>query len=204
MWLHPDVTAALIVDLQNDFCAEGGWYSTIGHDLTMGQRAALQTAKVLPALRRAGIPIIFTRNIGDPEYMSATAREKFAEKGFPLDSYCRTGSWGADFYEVEPDPADIIVVKHRFSAFRSTDLEVLLRARGTEHLLIMGVATNICVDSSARDAMMRDYRVTVVEDCCGTYDQALHDGTLENIRRAFGRVSTSGEVLSLLEHVAVA
>ncbi len=200
--LRPERTALLVVDFQNDFCAQGGWYDTIGYDLAMGQRAAARTVELLPAARASGTRVIFVRCVYDAPYRPDVMVEAYEHKGLPLD-YCLEGTWGGDFYGVRPEPDDLIVTKHRYSAFVDTNLEAILRAQRIENLLFAGVATNICVDSSARDAYMRDYRVTVIDDCCGTYDQGLHDATLENIRRAFGVVLSSGELLEAWERMGV-
>jgi ureidoacrylate peracid hydrolase len=197
--LAPATTAVLMVDFQNDFCAEGGWYDSIGYSLAMGQEAAVHAAELLPFLRSQGMMVVFTQTIGDPGFMSPASTEGYRRKGVSLENYCRSGSWGADFYHLAPEDGDYIVTKHRYSAFVGTELDLLLRSNGIENVVLMGVATNICVDSTARDASMRDYRTTVVGDCCGTYDQQLHDGTLENMRRAFGAVSTGAEVRRVLE-----
>jgi ureidoacrylate peracid hydrolase len=87
-----------------------------------------------------------------------------------------------------------VVTKHRYSAFVDTELQALLRSNRIENLLLAGVATNVCVESTARDAFMFDYRVTVLSDCTGTYSETLREATLENMRRAFGTVATSTEV----------
>jgi ureidoacrylate peracid hydrolase len=90
-----------------------------------------------------------------------------------------------------------VVVKHRYSAFTGTELDPLLRAQGVENLIFTGITSNVCVESTARDAYMYDYHVVVVSDLTATYAQAPHDATLENIRRAFGRVVTSGEIVDV-------
>jgi ureidoacrylate peracid hydrolase len=197
--LSPPTTAVIVVDFQNDFCADGGWYDSVGHPLAMGQEAAGRAAELLPVLRRHGMMVVFTQTIGDPEFLSPTAREGYERKGMSLENYCRTGSWGADFYGVAPEEGEHIVRKHRYSGFVGTELDLLLRSNGIENVVLMGVATNVCVESTARDASMRDYRTTVVADCCGTYDQQLHDSTMENVRRAFGVVTSSAEVVRVLD-----
>lgn len=191
--IEPERSALLVIDFQNDFCAEGGWYDEIGYDLTMGQRAARRAAEFLPVARANRLLVIFARCVYDQPYMSRVMRETYEHNGVRAE-YCIDGSWGGDFYVIAPEPEDLIVTKHRYSAFLDTNLEAILRSNDIENLLFAGVATNVCVDSTARDAQMRDYRVTVLEDCCGTYDRTLHDATMETIRRAFGVVTSSGIV----------
>jgi ureidoacrylate peracid hydrolase len=191
--VDPSSTALVVIDFQNDFCAPGGFYDGIGHDLSMGQAAAARTAEFLPIARAAGARVVFVRCVYDAPYVSDTMREWYEHKGFPLE-YCCDGTWGAEFFGVAPAAGDLVVTKHRYSAFVDTELEVILRSNGIRNLLCAGVATNVCVESTARDAFMRDYRVTVLSDCTGTYSQHLYDATLENIRRTFGNVATSSEI----------
>lgn len=193
--IDPAETAVLVIDVQNDFCADGGWYDRIGYGVGAGQRAAARLHDVLPQLREKGMRVIFVRCDYSPAYLPAVMVESYAHKGLPLD-YCLPGTWGGEFYMLKPEPDDLIVTKHRYSAFVGTNLDTILRSNGIRNVLVAGVATNICVDSTARDAYMRDYRVTVLSDCCGTYSDELHEATLENIRRAFGVVATSEEILS--------
>ena len=89
------------------------------------------------------------------------------------------------------------MIKHRYSAFINTDLNTVLRAKGVESVLVTGVATNVCVETTARDAYMFDYYVTMVEDCAAAYEPKLHQGTLENIRRHFGLVASSQEIMEI-------
>lgn len=194
--VDPARTALLLIDFQNDFCAPGGFYDTVGNALEMGQAAARRAAAFAPRAREAGVLVVLVRCVYDAPFVSDTMREWYEHKGFPLE-YCRDGTWGAEFHEVEPAPGDIVVTKHRYSAFVDTELQAVLRSNSIENLLLAGVATNVCVESTARDAFMYDYRVTVLSDCTGSYSAELYEATLENMRRAFGTVATSEEVAEL-------
>ena len=114
---------------------------------------------------------------------------------------CLEGSWGADFYRVEPEAGEPIVIKHRYSAFVDTDLELILHSRGIKSVILTGVATNVCVESTARDAYMRDYYVTFVDDCSAAYDPAKHAATLINMADHFGVVTTADEVMEAWQRV---
>jgi ureidoacrylate peracid hydrolase len=87
------------------------------------------------------------------------------------------------------------VIKHRYSAFINTDLNTVLKARGIQSVLVCGVATNVCVETTARDGYMYDYYVTMINDCSAAYDAKLHMGTLENIRSHFGLVASSHQII---------
>ena len=104
--------------------------------------------------------------------------------------------WSGDFYEVRPRPEDVVVTKHRFGAFESTDLDLVLRSRGIRTVIMTGVATNVCVETTARQAFLKDYYVVFTSDCTATYTQPEHDTTLLNIDNYFGQVVTSDDVIA--------
>jgi ureidoacrylate peracid hydrolase len=107
------------------------------------------------------------------------------------------GTWGAEFYHgIRPGPGEIVITKHRYGGFTGTDLEIILGSLGAKTLVLTGVATNVCVESTAREGFMLDYDIVVVSDCCATVGRELHEGTLENIRLNFGRVASADEVVA--------
>ena len=111
---------------------------------------------------------------------------------------CAEGSWGGDFYAgVRPAPGDPLVTKHRFNAFHNTDLDVILRAHGIRTIILTGVATNVCVESTARDGFMRDYYVVFTADGTATYAEDDHRATLRNIDRFFGQVADLAELRAI-------
>jgi ureidoacrylate peracid hydrolase len=190
----PEKTRLIVVDVQNDFLADGGWFDRSGQELSLMRRAVDDLVEFIPLARSAGVRPIFVRAIYDEKWLSRPMLERHELVGFDT-RHCQSGTWGAEFYKVAPEDGDDVVVKHRYSAFIGTDLDPLLRAQGVENLIFNGVTTNVCVESTARDAYMHDYHILVVSDLTATYAQAPHEATLENIRRAFGRVVTSGEIL---------
>ncbi len=194
--VEPGTTALVVVDVQNDFCAEGGFFARIGHDLTAIHAAVDRFARLLPVARAAGVRVIFVRGIYDEHYLSPAMIARHERMGYPVE-HCLEGTWGADFFRVRPKPGDLVVSKHRYSAFVDTDLPAILRANAIENLVIGGVATNVCVESTARDAYMHDYHVVFLSDCSATYDASLHASTLENIRRSFGIVAAADDVAGI-------
>lgn len=189
----PETTALVIVDVQNDFCAPGGFFDRVGHPLESVHRAVDRIEALLPAAREAGVRPIFVRGIYDEEYVSEAMAARHRRMGYPLD-VCLSGDWGSEFFQVAPEPADPVITKHRYSAFIDTELNALLRGSGITSLILCGVATNVCVESTARDGYMLDYHIVFLADASATYDQGLHDSTLENIRRSFGVVTTAEEL----------
>ena len=194
----PERTALVVIDVQNDFCAPGGFFDKIGHPLDSVHRAVDRIEALLPAARAAGLTTVFVRGIYDPPYVSDVVRARNDRMDYP-DETCVSGTWGAEYFKLRPEPGDIEIVKHRYSAFIDTGLPAMLRASKITSLILAGVATNVCVESTARDGYMLDHYVMVLEDCCGTYDQTLHEGTLENVRRSFGVVARSDELMNAWE-----
>lgn len=190
----PGRAAVLVVDVQNDFCADQGVFGKAGNDLSMVQAMVPRLERLIEGARQAGVPVMFIQAIYDPVYLPPAWYERNARLDFEVPR-CLSGSWGAEFYRVAPLPGETVVVKHRYSAFVGTEVDLLLRSRGIQTVVMTGVATNICVESTARDAFMRNYYVVLVDDCSAAYRQEHHQGTLGNIELGFGVVTTSAALL---------
>jgi ureidoacrylate peracid hydrolase len=187
----------LVVDVQNDFLADGGWFANHpGHDLEGMRRAVDNADRLIGLARSAGVRPIFIRAIYDHKWLSNAMLERHELVGLGTD-HCQEGTWGAEFYVVSPAEGEDVIVKHRYSAFIGTELDVLLRSQGVENLIFVGVTTNVCVESTARDGYMLDYHIIVVDDCTASYGEEAHQATLANIRRAFGRVASAEEIASV-------
>lgn len=198
--VEPKNAALLIVDVQNDFAAEGGMMDREGNDLSMSQGIIPRLQQLIDEAHEMDVPVIFIRNVYNTDanwYLSDVWLEqaKRARQGsYVIHSVCAPDSWAGDFYEIRPTEKDVIVTKHRFSAFQDTDLDLILRSRGIRTLIMTGIATNVCVESTARDGFFRDYYIVFTSDCTATYSKEDHEGTLNNIRRFFGEVVTADEV----------
>lgn len=191
----PAHAALLVVDVQNDFVADGGFFDKIGFDVrTIQQRTIPPLLRLIDRARDAGVLVVFVQAIYDPEHLSAPMRERLLRTGVDMPR-CLTGSWGADFYAVRPAPGEPVVIKHRYSAFPNTGLTSLLQPRGIRSLLLAGVATDTCVESTARDAYFIDYYVTLVADCCGAANESDHLGALRRFERDYGAVVNSTDVV---------
>lgn len=191
--VNPATSALVVIDVQNDFCAKGGYYDKTGADLTFATAAVDRLVRFIDAARAAGTRVIYARNHYDPVYVSETQKARLKRVGWDIP-YCRQGTWGADFYKVSPSPDEVIVTKHRFDAFYGTDLEVVLRANKVQSLMFAGVATNVCVESTLRSAFFRDFEVVVLEDCCASRNARMHEATLDNVRQFFGIVTKADDV----------
>lgn len=185
-------TALMVVDVQNDYCHPEGALAKGGADVSGIPAMVPHLRRILDAARRFGRQVIFVQTIHE----DATDSElwKMRASG-AMRNVCRPGTWGMQFYAVAPAPGEIVVHKHKYSGFINTRLDSVLRAKKIETLLIAGVSTNVCVESTARDAFMLDYRVLLLEDACASYNSAAHEMTLRNIADYFGSVVATDEVL---------
>jgi ureidoacrylate peracid hydrolase len=202
--VDPRHTALVVIDMQNDFIADEGLIAREGRDVSQAKVMAEHLPKLIQAARAAGVFVVFVRNVYTSEqnfYLSDVWLEQAARKragAYTRIPVCAAGSWGGDFYgDVRPQPNDPIVTKHRYSAFYNTDLDTILRANGIRTVVFTGVVTNVCVETSAREAFVRDYYVVVARDGTAAYVQADHDMTLKNIDRFFGEISSIDELTAL-------
>lgn len=202
--VQPGHTALLVIDMQNDFIAPNGLVGRSGRDVSAAQKVAERLPEFIAAAREAGVFVIFVRNVYTTErnfYLSDAWLEQGARKqsgGFTRFPVCAAGSWEGDFYgEVRPLPGDPIVTKHRYNAFHNTDLDIMLRARAIRTVVATGVATDVCVGSTAREAFMRDYYAIMVADGTATWTQQDQDAALLNFDRYFGEVSTIAEISAI-------
>ena len=200
--VDPANAAVVVIDVQNDFAHEDGWGASVGWHVGLIQAAARRLTGFLERARAAGVPIVFIQATYDDRYLSDAMVERNQRRGL-TEPRCQTGSWGADFYLVRPEPDEPVVVKHRYNAFAETELATVLRRLGARSLLLTGVYTEGCVESTARDAYFRDYYVVMVDDCCGSATEAEHRGTLERCDREFGQVATSDEIVAAWQRLGV-
>ena len=193
----PGTTALVVVDVQNDFCDPAGVLAAAGTDTSAAVAMVPTLERLLAAARAAGVLVVFVRTTHDETTDTPVWLSRRVVDGEPAasgSSTCRPGSWGAESYRVAPGPGEPVVVKHRYSGFTGTDLDAVLRGAGTTALLLTGVSTDVCVESTLRDGLFHEYHVTLVEDCCAAYDPAAHAASVATVGRHFGAVTTSGEL----------
>ncbi|GAC1325054.1 MAG: cysteine hydrolase [Chloroflexota bacterium] len=200
--IDPATTAVIVVDVQNDFCDSNSPLAKFGMDLSAAQRMVPRLLHLIDAARGAGTTIVWVKMIQTDYTFSPVAHEQRLRTRPNSQMICVEGSWGADFYRVENEPGEPVILKHRYSAFVDTDLELILRSRGIKSVILTGVATNVCVESTARDAYMRDYYVTFVDDCSAAYDADKHAATLRNMDDHFGVVTTSDAIMETWQHAS--
>jgi nicotinamidase-related amidase len=195
----PGRAAVVVVDVQNDFCHELGALSRTGADTSGGRAVLPRLEGLLRGARSAGVDVVFVGTHQDEATEGQVWLNRLEHAPVPKARgvVCRTGTWGAEWYGVEPEIGDEVVVKYRFSAFAGTDLGVRLRRRGLTSLLFTGVSTNICVESSLRDGLFEDFYVSIVEDACAAFSRELHEVAVREIGRTFGTVVDVDGLLEL-------
>ncbi len=193
----PGTAAVVVVDVQNDFCDPAGACAQRGSDVAGAVAMVPRLERFLDAARAAGVLVVFIQTTHDATTNSPAwlARRGDPVPGAPTPvATCATGTWGAEFYRIAPQPGEPVVVKHRYSAFAGTNLDVVLRSAGVDSLLLTGVSTNVCVESTLRDGLFAEYRVTLVEDCAASFEPEAHAATVANVEQYFGVVATSEEI----------
>ena len=189
-------TALLVIDMQNGFCHPDGSFAQLDLDITMCTEAINGCARLVEAARAAGVPVIFTRYVYRSDYANGGVLVHELLPALAEVKSLAAGTWDAELVdELEPQAGDFVIDKARYSAFYGTGLEPVLTSLGVRSLVIGGVTTNMCVETTARDASQRDYRVFVVRDATGELDPARHELALGTLGFGFGWVTDVEEVL---------
>lgn len=195
--VDPSHAALIVVDMQNDFCHSDGAIAKQGRGVSLSQQIMPKLLNLLSQARKENLAIIFIRGINNDWAQSEVKLEQRMRAN--PEKYavpCQEGTWGAEFYQVSPQPSECIITKQRYSAFINTNLDLILRSQGIKTLIMTGVQTNACVESTARDGFMRDYYIVFAKDCTATEHLRDHEATLRNIQNLFGIVVTSEKVIA--------
>jgi len=204
-----DKTALVIIDMQRDFLEPGGFGAALGNDVTRLQAAVEPCRAVLSAARKAGLLVIHTREGHRPDLSDAPPLK--VERGDPalrigapgpMGRILVRGEPGHDIIpELYPVAGEPVIDKPGKGAFCQTDLELMLRNRGIETLLVCGVTTEVCVNTTVREANDRGFRCIVLSDCCASYFPEFHQVGIAMIKAQggiFGWVSASPALLNVL------
>lgn len=195
--VNPRLAALLIIDMQHDYCSPGGEGHRAGRPVERNLVIVPRIETLLEEARRTGVFVVhgitstLPHGMSDsPVWLEQRTRSKFAS-----DKMCMEGSWGEQILPpLAPQDGELIMKKYRYSCFEGTSLELALRSAGIQSLVIVGVSTNTCVDSTIRYAFHRDFYVVLLEDCVASYREDLHKATIEEVPLRFGVVSTSDEI----------
>ncbi len=186
--LNKEKSALLVIDMQKFFLDPNSPTFTCG-----GLAILPKLENLISAFRNAKRPVIYTRHVHHPERLDAGIMEWWWE------GMCVEGTPGSEIYDdIAPLPNEKVVLKHRYSAFYNTDLETVLRCLKIEDIVISGIMTNMCCESTARDAYYRDYRVFFLADATGTINEEMHLASLLNLAFGFAYVTTADSIIEQL------
>ena len=201
--ITPAHTALLVIDMQNDFCAKGGYIDkTSKLDVAGCEKVADAINVAVDAAREAGIKIVWIRANYEPQYLAEPVKARHAIRGISAEVCCAGETWGYDFFNVKPREGEFFVEKHRYDAFHGTMLDDILRNHGIKTLVCTGVVTNVCVESTVRSGFFRGYYIVVPEDCVGAPFPDLHEASLKNISTYYGAVSDAASLAGIWKGAA--
>lgn len=210
-----DRTALLVIDMQRDFCAKGGYAETAGLDIENLRKPIPQIQKLLNAAREQAMLVIHTREGHRSDLLdctpiknsrSANASAPVGSSG-PLGRLLVRGEYGHDIIdELAPHPGEPVIDKPGYGAFHQTDLEIILRSQNIRQLILTGVTTEVCVQSTLREAVDRGYDCMTVSDACGSAYPELHQASMAMIAvegGIFGKVVSTRAMLEMMKSSSV-
>ncbi len=183
--VDPRHTALIVVDVQNDFCSPEGAAGRLGRNLSAMPAMIARLQRLLEESRRQGLLRVFVQAASLPNGQSDSPAwlyrnlAKGLQRSSEAEEFCAPGTWGHEVVaELAPLPEEVRVRKHRSSAFHRTDLDLVLRSNGIKTVIVTGVVTEGCVDSTVRDALFHDYYAVLPRDCVASRNQAYHEASL--------------------------
>jgi len=201
--LSPTETAVVVIDMQNAYASPGGYVDLAGFDIAGAAGVIGKIATVLDTARNAGVQVIFLQNGWDPDYAEAgapgspnwhksNALKTMRDRPELAGKLLARGGWDYELVDaLKPQPGDISLHKTRYSAFFNSQLDSTLRARGIRNIIFVGIASNVCVESTLRDGFHLEYFGVMLEDATHHLGpQAMHQATIYNVEKFFGWIST--------------
>lgn len=189
MELNAEKSALLVIDMQEFFLDESSPTFTCG-----GLAIIPKLKELISSFRDSGRPVIYTRHVHNPQLNDIGIMEWWWE------GICLEGSPESEIHRsIAPLPEEKVIFKHRYSGFYNTDLETVLRCLEIEELVICGIMSNLCCESTARDAYFRDYRVFFPADGTGSINEEMHLASLLNLAFGFAYVTECGEIMRYLK-----
>lgn len=194
-------TGLLVIDMQNDFCAEGGYIeNVVGLDASPCRAIVKPIEELVLAAREHDVPVIWVAARYGVADIAANMRSK--QLDISDEVCCEEGSWGAEHFGVQPGQGERIFLKHSYSAFTRTSLKEYAAENGIRTFIFAGVQTNVCVENSVRDAFCHGFYCVVAEDCVASHTRSLHDASMLNVRLLYGDVLDRQAINELWSYTA--
>ncbi len=203
--VKPGHTALIVIDMQNDFCHKDGFFGKGGYDnqgrgqkpadMSLIEEMVPNLSNLINVARSAGTKVYFVRSFEDDHYLPPMERLRQRRIG-RRRVLCPEGEWGSQQFDgFDPEPDDKVITKYVFSAFIGTNLKDILENAGIKSVIVTGVVTNVCCESTVRDGAMMGFYPVVPRDCVAAYTLEEHESSIARIDSFWGVVTTSQEII---------